>query len=833
MAGKIRQQASASPISTIYCRFDSLDELLLRGWAFNRVDKAVAAMLHIIVDGQEVGTVRCDVPRPDVEAAGIAPERVGFEFRLPSALLDDESHRLELRDDWRCVVPMDVNEHPATSLNFTVKLRPEITSFVDGLRQGAFQGWVLRKPHSGANFQGDTIVRISCDGATVGHVRANRHRGDVSRMLSSPPNCGFQFVPPASVRRGYPRDFRFYVMPENIELLNSPQHTTIVSDVEEARLLALVDSVDSLHRDLTRIRRQLREMLPRSTHTLATYDDWYRLYAEALHKRILAVPQSSLPLISVVCPVYRPNLIEFEAAVESVRAQTYPNWELILVDDCSKNPELTERMKRFAAEDPRINVLWRKKNGGISAATNTALENVRGDWVAFFDHDDLLVDVALACMIDAAKDGSKTVLYSDEDKIDASGIFSDPALKPDWNHRLMLGVNYVCHFLMVRRDVIGKIGAFRSEYDGAQDHDFILRLCEEVPEAGIMHVPEILYHWRITANSTASGISAKTYAVAAGVKAVSDHLERLGRPAEVQAVNGMTLYDVRFKLKQEPKVTIIIPFKDQIEITRRCLDALKQKTSYKNWDVVLVDNWSTTVESMKFTAEIKRKKNMRILRVEEPFNYSRLNNIAARTVNSEYIVFMNNDLIVSDENWLTAIVGEAEGDPKVGAVGGRFAYPNGTIQHAGVVLGIGGVAGHVHVGLPSGDGGYAGRASFAQEMSAVTAAGMLVRRSAFEEIGGFDEADLQVAFNDIDLCLKLRRAGHRVIYAPAFQAEHHESLSRGDDERPMQEARFFHEIEVMRERWGETLLHDPFYSPHFSLERQAFFDLVDVRQTRV
>jgi len=510
-----------------------------------------------------------------------------------------------------------------------------------------------------------------------------------------------------------------------------------------------------------------------------------------------------------------------------VRAQTYANWELILVDDCSRNPALTALIARFAADDPRIRAVPRRKNGGISAATNTALNSARGEWVAFFDHDDLLLDVALSCMVRAAWGGDCTVLYSDEDKIDASGHVSEPAMKPDWNNRLMLGVNYVCHLLMVRRDVLEKVGPLRSGYDGAQDHDLILRLSEAVPETDILHVPEILYHWRMTANSTASGISAKTYAVDAGAQAVRDHLERTGRPAEVRAVNDMTLYDVRFTLQREPTVTIIIPFKDQIATTRRCTEALEKRTAYRNWNVILVDNWSTSPESAKFAAAIGRKKNMRVLRIEEPFNYSRLNNLAAQATDADYLMFMNNDLFVTNDDWLSAILGEAESDPKVGAVGGRFSYPNGTVQHAGVVLGLGGVAGHVHVGLPSGDGGYAGRASFAQELSAVTAAGMMVRRGAFEAVGGFDEAELQVAFNDIDLCLKLRRAGYRVIYTPAFQAEHHESLSRGDDERPFQEARFFHEIEVMRERWGKTLLQDPFYSPHFSLEKQAYFDLAN------
>ena len=245
------------------------------------------AVLHIIVDGQEVGTIQCDGRRPDVHDAGFASETVGLEFRLPRVLLDGEPHQLEMRDRWRRVVMMEANGERESSLTFTIILKPKIESYVDGLRQGAFEGWVLRKAHSPDSYEGDAVVRVTCDGTTIGHVRANRYRGDVSRRLSAPANCGFQFVPPASVRRGYPRDFRFYVMPEDVELVNSPQHTTTVVDAAEAGLLALADSVDNLHRELTSIRRKVRELLPRPSHTLATYDAWYRRYAEALCNRYL------------------------------------------------------------------------------------------------------------------------------------------------------------------------------------------------------------------------------------------------------------------------------------------------------------------------------------------------------------------------------------------------------------------------------------------------------------------------------------------------------------------------------------------------------------------
>ena len=355
----------------------------------------------------------------------------------------------------------------------------------------------------------------------------------------------------------------------------------------------------------------------------------------------------------------------------------------------------------------------------------------------------------------------------------------------------------------------------------------MLRLSERLKPIEIHHVPEILYHWRITIGSTAGSESNKSYAIAAGMLAVSEHLDRLGRPAVITSVEGKTVYKATWKIALEPSVTIIIPFRDQIATTERCLNAVLSLTDYKNYDIILLDNWSTAPELARLQRTTSKFKKVRLIRVDEEFNYSRLNNLATAETNAEYYMFMNNDLFVTEAGWLRAVVNEAIVDPSVGAVGGKFYYPDGTIQHAGVVTGIGGVAAHVHVGLRAGEPGYCVRALFAQELSAVTGAGMLVRSNAFRQIGGFDANNLPVAFNDIDLCLKLRQAGYKVIWTPDFVAEHHESLSRGADDRPEKEARFFDEVEIMKERWGEALTHDPFYNPKFALDRPSFFDLID------
>ena len=523
-------------------------------------------------------------------------------------------------------------------------------------------------------------------------------------------------------------------------------------------------------------------------------------------------------------PAYRPLIADFTSAVESVIAQSYPHWELIIVDDASRSPELTACIASFRRRDARIKSVVRRRNGNISEATNTAIAAAQDEWVALFDHDDLLVDVALEVMVRAAQRTGADYLYSDEDKVDQAGYFLEPNLKPDWNHRYMLGCNYACHLSMVRRTRLAEVGPLRTKYNGAQDHDLLLRLSEVIPEEKIHHVPEILYHWRMTPNSTAVDLGNKDYARNAGIAAVQHHLDRIGRPARVSSINGLTIYRVKWLSDWRPTVCVIIPFRDQADITRRCIGRLMQ-SSYDRLSVLLVDNWSTSEEAAAFVRDAVANPAVRAMRVEEPFNFSRLNNLAAAATDADVLCLINNDLLV-DPGWLTAALGEL-GDPAVAAVGGLFRYPNGMVQHAGVVVGPDGIAAHGHGGAKADDYGYIGQIMLSREVTAVTAAGMLVRHSVFNAVGGLDEDNLTVAFNDVDLCLKIREAGHKIVYCAEFTAEHHESLSRGSDDRPEHERRFFYENELMRERWtGHPFFdRDPAYSRFFTVDGQPYSDL--------
>ena len=814
------------------CVIDSFTDGVATGWAHDPRFINQPARFYVVVDGEQSNEVICDGIRPDVVAIGLSTTVVGYSFRLPHRFLDGAPHQINFRDVRRQPVTLTVNGNLTDAVQFAATWQPTIRSHVDGLRGSGLEGWVLRSNFETNELEGDCVVRVTCEGTTIGHTRANRIRADVGKALNASVECGFRFKLPPSIRRGCKQEFRFFLMPGDHELDASPLTLSLVTDDTEAKLLDLSDAINHMHVEITRLRRQVREILPDPDLDLADYDDWYPAYADALHARVMATrsPTRPTPLISVVCPIYKPQLNEFCAAVKSIIAQTYEKWELILVDDGSDEAELTDCINAFTKTDARIKSIALSKNAGISHSTNAGLNAAVGEWVAFFDHDDLLADTALEVMVRAAQASGAKVLYSDEDKIDEAGHYSQPAFKPDWNYRLALGVNYVCHLLFVSVDALKATGPLNSKYNGAQDHDLILRLSEHVAPHAIVHVPEILYHWRITARSTASTIDAKPYAIAAGLTCVQDHLRRLGRPAKVSSFGERTLYHQEWSLTKEPEVEIIIPFKDEIATTRRCVETLLSKTLYGNFRIKLVDNWSTSDAAKGFCNEFAKHRLVSVLRIEEPFNYSRLNNLAVKTSTAEYLVFMNNDVFVTNPGWLRACVTEATVDPAVAIVGGKFLYPSRKVQHAGIILGLGGVAGHIGVGLPDNDYGYGGRLLFAQEYSGVTAAGMLVRRSVFDEVGGLNERDLTIAFNDVDFCMKARAAGYKVIWTPDFLAEHHESLSRGDDLRPAQEARFFHESEHMKERWGSRLVTDPFYNKNLSLDRSPYTVLLPANE---
>ena len=530
------------------------------------------------------------------------------------------------------------------------------------------------------------------------------------------------------------------------------------------------------------------------------------------------------PKISIVVPLYKTPEKYLLQLVESVKAQTYPNWELCLSDGSGENSPLTSFLKSLEAGDERIKVAYNEQALQISENTNAGIEIATGAYIAFADHDDELTPHALfECVKALNKDRKIRLIYSDEDKMSMDGHkFFQPHFKPDYNPDLLCTVNYICHLFVVQREILDQVGTFRKEFDGAQDYDFIFRCVEAVDPSEIYHVTKILYHWRCHEDSTAENPESKTYAFEAGKRAIEEHYHRTGIRAEVYQGEFLGLYRTRFLRDHDPLISIIIPNKDHIEDLKRCMDSIDQKSSYKNYEYIIVENNSTDEKTFQYYKNLEEENpKAHVVYWDKEFNYSAINNYGATFAKGEYILLLNNDTEIINETCLEELLGYCMRSD-VGAVGARMYYEDDTIQHAGVVIGFGGIAGHCFVLQPRGTTGYCHRIICAQDYSAVTAACMLVKKSAFDEVGGLTE-ELAVAFNDIDFCMKLREAGYLIVYNPYAELYHYESKSRGLEDTPEKVARFNKEMQIFERRWPDILRNgDPYYNPNLTLKSQDF-----------
>jgi glycosyltransferase involved in cell wall biosynthesis len=534
------------------------------------------------------------------------------------------------------------------------------------------------------------------------------------------------------------------------------------------------------------------------------------------------------PLISILMPVYDAPAAVLRAAIESVRGQLYPNWELCIADDASTEGHVRQVLEEFRKADARIKVGYRPTNGHISAASNTALELAKGEFIALLDQDDMLSEQALYQVVAELNAFPETdIVYTDEDKIfpsvlSANGRRGDPHFKSDWNPDLLYSQNYISHLGVYRAALVKSVGGFREGYEGSQDFDLLLRCLAARGEARVRHIPAVLYHWRVSPGSTASSTDEKSYATERGIKALEEHFRSRGIDGvTVKPARFATTYHVRFPLPDPPpKVSLIIPTRNQHEILRTCVDSIRSKTTYPNYEIVVVDNQSDDEASLQYLDEIQ-KSGVRVLRYDRPFNYSAINNFAVDRVDGEVIGLLNNDIEVITPDWLTEMVSHAM-RPDVGAVGAKLYYFGDTIQHGGVIVGICGVAGHSHKHRARDNAGYFRRLCVTQNLSAVTGACLVVRKDNYLRVGGLESEALTVAFNDVDFCLKLCEAGLRNVWTPHAELYHHESKSRGPEDSPEKVERFRREIEYMKSRWGDRLSHDPYYSPMLTLEWETF-----------
>jgi len=569
-----------------------------------------------------------------------------------------------------------------------------------------------------------------------------------------------------------------------------------------------------------------REQLDGELETIGNYAHWIRCYDRLQREDVKRIQEQiaqfrNFPLISVLLPVYNSNLRWLRRAILSVQKQLYPCWELCIVDDASTDRRLWPFLQRCARRDRRVQVMRRTQNGHISAASNDALRLATGDFVALLDHDDELADTALYFVALALnKNPGLQLLYSDEDKLDERNRRSEPYFKSDWNPELFLAQNFVSHLGVYRTDLVRRLGGFRVGFEGSQDYDLVLRCIEQIQPEEIEHLPWILYHWRMGDQSTASCTTAKPYAQEAARRAVQEHLDRTGVAGTVVPTHGVYL-QTKYALPTEaPMVSIVIPTRDQTSSLQKCLDGIFHRTDYPTFEVIVLDNESHDSETLEFFAALQKRDRVRVERIGGEFNYSRLNNRGVGLSRGSLIALLNNDVEVFQPDWLSEMVSRVL-QPEVAMVGARLWYPNGTIQHGGVIVGAGGIAGHAHVGFRRFQPGYFARAHLVQNVPAVTAACALVRREAYIQVGGFDE-NLAVTFNDVDFCLRLREAGYWIVWTPHAELIHYESASRGVDDTTLKQVRFLAEVAYMKSKWGDTLQCDPFYNPNLSLDENLF-----------
>ena len=525
------------------------------------------------------------------------------------------------------------------------------------------------------------------------------------------------------------------------------------------------------------------------------------------------------PKISIVAATFNTPVRFLKEMINSVLSQTYSKWELCIADGGSKE-EVKAILNEYKAKDSRIKVKYLKENRGISDNFNAAISIATGEYIGFLDHDDMLAPYAIYEIVRAInEDPDAECLYSDEDKIDRdSRKRFEPHFKPDWSPDLLRSLNYICHFFVIKKDLLGKIGVFRKDFDGAQDYDLILRATERAKK--IIHIPKILYHWRVNKRSTAGGPDRKIYAYRSARKALEEHLKRTGLDGRIEMMEIPGCYKVSYRIPKTPLLSIIIPNRNNVKTLKKCIDSL-YKGIYKNFEILIVENGSTEEGIFKLYEKLQKDSKINVLSWNRSFNFSAINNFASQYAKGELLLFLNNDMEAINKDCLERMVEHAI-KKEVGAVGAKLYYPNNTIQHAGIVIGIRGFAGHSHKMAPGDSQGYFFRLKVIQNVSAVTGACLMTRKELFNQLGGFDE-DFSVALNDVDFCLRLRENGYLIVWTPFAEFYHYESLTRGYDDGSEKLKRLNNEINMFRERWEDLLEKgDPYYSPNLTLSKEDF-----------
>lgn len=571
---------------------------------------------------------------------------------------------------------------------------------------------------------------------------------------------------------------------------------------------------------------QIKYLDEDSNNEIRDYNDWirFRQKPEQISKDFKAM-QGKLtyqPKISIVMPVYDPHPKYLKAAIESVLRQDYNNWELCIADDCSPGEKIGKLLRAYTMKDSRIKVTFRKENGHISACSNSALELATGEYILFMDHDDLL---SRDCLFEILKHinahGHHDIIYSDEDKVNEAERHTEPHFKPDWAPNSLLSRNYMGHVVVMKKKLVDQIGGFRLGFEGSQDYDLLLRATEATTQIG--HIPKVLYHWRIHGKSAAQSEDVKPYAYIAAKKALEEALQRRGTPGSISYLSGLRGYRIKYDIPVEGKVSIIIPTKDHVKLLKNTVDSILHRTDYSNYEIIVLNNNSSSKEFFTLVANYSAQYSDRFRCIDcpFPFNFAKLMNIGASAATGEYLLLLNNDVEIIHEDWLRTMVAYAQ-IPEHGAIGVKLLYPDDHIQHAGVIVGLGGVAGHAFLNAYKDDPGYFNYIQSVNNFSAVTAACLMCRKSLYDRVGGMDET-LEVEFNDVDLCLKFVDVGYYNIYLPDVELYHYESATRGHPHQSRESwERHEREIKLFKAKWQTYIDHDPYFNPNLNIGAHDF-----------
>lgn len=802
----------------------------INGWVFSKDSEEI--QMFSVLNGQQIYHKRFSVERPDVhkkyQRQGIRL-KCGFDIKFS---LDDnmipQNYALYVKKNGEAKKLYEVKEEKFKEIEDTSSLLINIDGIYIDKNHIVVNGWALSEVDSHVKFE-----IADREGKLVDWSMEAKRRQDLYKLhLIEKENvfCGFKGQFLYKEENEYTLKISDSVNEKKIDL----KPAQLWKDHKyEARKGFVKQAVKKLKvKNVIKVARYISEngfsglgtyLKDRINSNAKSYDEWFKehqLTQEQIEKQKKKTFAYS-PKISIIVPTYNTPLNFLKEMVESLQNQTYSNWELCIGDGSEGNKELEEALARYAREDERIKYQILSKNLGISGNTNGALELATGEYVGLLDHDDALAVNALYEVVKALQETDYDVLYTDEDMTSYDmKKHMDPKFKPDFSLDLLCSHNYITHFFVVKTEIIRGIGGFRSEFDGSQDYDLIFRCVEQAKQ--IKHIPKILYYWRMHENSVAGNPASKMYAYEAGKRAIEEHFKRTGVSARVEHMDLWGMYHVIYDTPGNPLVSIIIPNKDHTDDLDKCIRSIQERSAYKSIEFVVVENNSDKKETFEYYEKIQKEyENIRVVYWKEDFNYSAINNFGVQYAKGEYLLFLNNDTEIINETAISELLGCCMRED-VGIVGAKLLYEDDTVQHAGVVIGFGGFAGHVFVGLDKDDYGYMVRPRINCNYSAVTAACMMTSKEIFDSVGGFTEA-FKVSLNDVDYCLKVREKGKWVVYNAHSLWHHYESKSRGYEDTPEKIQRFESEIQRFRKKWSQILEEgDPFYNPNFAIEKAPF-----------